>query len=89
MTTSDQGLFDSEAIGKQQMAVNSDGVNPTQECKRKKTRCAFVRLLSDVISLVLCFSFLGLFLYRDGSDIVYRYRGDSLTFCIYTRMRCP
>ena len=45
------------------MAVNSDGVNPTQECKRKKTRCAFVRSLSDVISLVLCFSFLGLFLY--------------------------
>ena len=89
MTTSDQGLFDSEAIGKQQMAVNSDGVNPTQECKRKKTRCAFVRSLSDVISLVLCFSFLVLFLYRDGSDIVYRYRGDSLTFCIYTRMRCP
>ena len=69
--------------------VNSDGANPTQECTRKKTRCAFVRSLSDVISLVLCFSFLGLFLYRDGSDIVYRYRGDSLTFCIYTRMRCP
>ena len=59
------------------MAVNSDGVNPTQECKGKKTWCAFVHSCDLT---VLCFSFLVLFLYRDGSDIGYRYRGDSLTF---------